>query len=282
MRSRISLASSVLLAFWSLGAWAGAAEGLLAPVYPGADRTPEYDNGRDQVWLSRDPPEKVSAWYREKLRKAPEQATGRHDWFVLLRQQEVARMLSSAGRDWTLAEDAGVDVRRHPLVHTGRDVAKTRSRAQPCLSDHFMTLRQLISRGEGTQADFDALCRKYAWIEDAYYRLHDPRGLRQPMDKYLLAQAEKKFASGARQGAADAEALGRRMQELMQQGRFEEATRLMEGFQGAHQASATLPGDAWEQWAGHLEQVARHAYRTMIRIHKDPLRWTARPGGDSR
>ncbi len=278
MRSRISLASSVLLAFWSLAAWAGTGEGLLAPVYPGAVRAPEYDSGRAQVWLSKDPPEKVSAWYREKLRKVPEQATGRHDWFPLLRQQEVARMLNSAGRDWTLAEDAGVDVRRHPLAHTGGDVVKTRSRAQPCMSDHFMTLRHLVARGVGTQADFDALCRKYAWIEDAYYRLHDPGGLRQPMDKYLLEQAEKRFAAGPRQGAADAEALGRRMQELMQQGRFEEAGKLMESFQGAHQASATLPADAWEQWVGHLERVARNAYRTMIRIHKDPLRWTARPG----
>jgi len=277
MRSRVCLASSVLLAFWSLCVWGAPAGKLLAPVYPGAVHAPEYDSGRFEAWLSQDPPEQVSAWYRDRLGKMPEQATGRHDWFPLLRQQEVARMLRSAHKDWTLAEDSGVDVRRHPLASTGADVEWIRSQQGSCRSDHFMVLRDLVNRGEGTQEDFDALCEKYGWIEHAYYRLHDPDGLRQPMDKYLLAQARERLYAGATRGAADAEALGRRMQALVMQGRFEEAGELMEALQGAHQASATLPEDAWAQWVAYLQRVAEHAYPTMIRIHKHPLRWSAQP-----
>ena len=282
MPSRVSSASSIVLLLWSLCVWCAPDNKLLAPVYPGAVHAPEYDSGRFEAWLSQDPPVKVSAWYRSQLGKAPVQATGHHDWFPLLRQQEVAHMLRSAHRDWTLAEDSGVDVRRHPLANTGADVEWIRSQAGQCLSDHFMPLRDLVNRGARTQHDFDALCKKYGWIEHAYYRLYDPGGLRQPMDKYLLEKARKRLYAGAYRGAADAEALGRRMQELVMQGRFQEAGKLMEGFQGAHQASARLPDDAWQQWAAYLQDVAEHAYPTMIRIHKHPLRWTSEPGGEVR
>ncbi len=274
------LAGGVVLALWSLCALGAPEGGLLAPVYPGAVHAPEYDSGRFEVFLSRDPPDKVSAWYRSRLGKAPEQVTGHHDWFPLLTQQEVVRIRRSAHRDWTGVEAAGVDVRRHPLAGTGADVEWVRSQAAPCLSDHFMVLRDLVSRGMGSQADFDALCRKYGWIEHAYYRMYDPDGLRQPMDKHLLEQARKRLYADTYHDAAEADALGRRMQELVQQGRFEEAGKLMQRFQGLHQASAGLPGDAWARWVEYLQQVALQAYPTMIRIHKHPLNWTAMPESD--
>ena len=277
MRSRACLASSLVLGLWSLIGWGATNEGLLAPVYPGAVHAPEYDNGRYQVWLSQDPPEKVSAWYRERLGMEPGQAIGKHDWFPLLEQQQVDRMLRSAQRDWTLAEDAGVDVRHHPLAPAKADEMRVQGQARSCRSDHFMMLWQLVGRNEETQADFDALCRKYGWIEHAYYRLHGPKGQRQLMDEYLLEQDRNRLLSGNRKSAVDARALSRRMQELVQQGRFEEAGSLMQDFQAASQAAATLPADAWDQWVEHLEKVARHAYRTMIRIHLHPSRWTDRP-----
>ena len=276
--STCSPASTLLLAFWGLWACCARAGDLLAPVYPGAEHAPEYDSGHFESFLSRDPPGKVSAWYRGRLGMAPQQATGHHDWFPLMTQQEVARILHSGHRDWTRAEDAGVDVRSHPLVNSGADVEWIRSQTEPCTSDHFMVLRDLVTRGAGTQADFDALCEKYGWIEHAYYRLYDPDGLRQPMDEHLLDQARKRLYGGAYRSAEDAEALGRRMQELVTQGRFEEAGKLMEQFQGAHEASAEVPEDAWTQWVEYLQQVADHAYPTMIRIHRHPLHWASKPG----
>ncbi|RMG53866.1 MAG: hypothetical protein D6717_10515 [Gammaproteobacteria bacterium] len=265
-------------------AWTAAvtAAELVAPVYPGAVHAPEYDTGRFEAWLSKDAPERVSAWYRQALRKAPVEAAGKHDWFVVLTQQEVGRILQASGGHWTEAVEAGVDVRRHPLATHGADVERTRRQVTPCRSDHFLVLRDLVNRGKGSQEEFDRLCGAYAWIEHAYYRLHDPGGLRQPMDQYLLAQARQRLTGGAGQSAMDAEALGRRMQELAQQGRLEEAARLAQQFQGAHGASAELPADAWEQWVAHLKRVADNAYRTMIRIHKHPSRWTDRPVGEAR
>ena len=277
MRSRACLAISLLLALWSLGAWGAPPEGLLAPVYPGAVHAPEYDSGRFEAFLSRDPPEKVSAWYGSRLGKAPQEVTGHHDWFPLMTWREAARILRSIHRNWTHAEAAGVDVRRHPLANNGADVEWIRSQAAPCLSDHFMVLRDLVNRGAATQADFDALCEQYAWIEHAYYRLKDPDGHRWPMDKYLLDQARKRLYGSAYRSGEEAEALGRRMQELVMQGRFEEAGRLMAQLQGAHAESARVPEDAWAQWVGYLRQVADHAYPTLIRIHKHPLRWTSKP-----
>ena len=275
--STCSATSSLLLACWSLWACCANAGDLLAPVYPGAEHAPEYDSGRFEAFLSKDSPSKVAAWYESRLGKAPQQVTGHHDWFPVMTRQEVARILRSARLDWTLAEDAGVDVRRHPLANNGADVDWIRSQAALCTSDHFMVLRDLVARGAGTQEDFDALCEKYGWIEHAYYRLYDPDGLRQPMDEHLLDQARKRLYGGAYRSAEDAEALGRRMQELVMQGRFEEAGKLMEQFQGVHEASAKVPEDAWMHWAEYLQQVADHAYPTMIRIHRHPLKWTSKP-----
>ncbi|RME44950.1 MAG: hypothetical protein D6791_11970 [Chloroflexi bacterium] len=251
--------------------------GLLAPVYPGAVHAPEYDSGKFEVWLSPDPPEKVSAWYRKALGREPEHPIGKHDWFPVLTAKEVWRIFKEAGRNphWAFDEETvGVDVRYHPLAAHVDDVEYTRAQMGTCTSDHFMILRDLIARGMGSEADFNRLCEKYGWIEHAFYRLHDPDGLRQPMDKYLLAEDKKRLTRVARASAADAEALGRRVQELVMQGRFKEAGKLMESLQGAHGASAELPNDAWEQWVQHLEKVAHAAYRTWIRIHKHPLEWS--------
>ncbi len=163
------------------------------------------------------------------------------------------------------------------LANHGADVEWIRSQAAPCLSDHFMVLSDLVNCGVGTQADFDALCRKYGWIAHAYDRMYDPDELGQPMDKHLLEHARKRPYAGTYHDAAEADALGRRMQELVQQGQFKKAGKLMQRLQGLHQASANLPKDAWVQGIGYLEQLADHAYPTMIWIHKHPLRWTSKP-----
>ena len=258
------LASSVLLALGFLSPDAHA-ESLVAPVYPGAVHAPEYDNGFTQVWLSKDPHEMVLDWYRKRI--GPAKRKREEDWFFLVLEQPKTRdMLHEAGLDWTMAQDAGVRIKwkREPPAE------------YRCLSsDHFMTLRQLLMRGKGTQEQFDALCKRLGWIESAYFRLHSSGQEAMPEDAYLYERDRNALARTATRGAADTEALGLKIQELAMQGRFDEATRLSQSLGEAHQQSATLPEDAWSQWSRHLESVSKAAFRTKITIHRQPTDWEA-------
>ena len=75
MRSRVPSATGLVLAFWSLYAWCAPPADLLAPVYRAAEHAPEYDSGRSEALVSKDPPAEVSAWYRSRLEKALEGVT---------------------------------------------------------------------------------------------------------------------------------------------------------------------------------------------------------------
>ena len=35
--------------------------------------------------------------------------------------------------------------------------------------------------------------------------------------------------------------------------------------------------DQWDKWVRYLERLDSHAYRTMIRIHRDPSSWPEKP-----
>lgn len=264
MRSAVCSAIEIGLL---LGAFVSApAADRVAPVYPGAVHAPEYDSGYAEVWLSRDPPERVAAWYTQKLGPPTRAREGKEWVFVVMSQNETIAALEKGGRHWTMVEDAGVQIQGR-IRH-----------GDQCVSDHFSMLRQLIDRG-GSQAEYDRLCETHGWIESAFYRLHDPEGDAKPMDVYLYERDKAALTGNAGAGAVDTAAIGQRMQALVMQGRAEEAARLMESLAGAHQASGTLPEDAWARWVAHIESVAEQAFRTVIRIHKDPAVWEERPAG---
>lgn len=238
---------------------------LLAPVYPYAQHAPEFDNNWFEVWLSQDPPDEVLAWYEAKLGKKPARKPGKGDFILVLPYEEAVHTLRAAKRNPTLAlGDSGVEIH----AHHNADID-----FEPCLSDHFSDLRHLLSQGMGNAEEFEELCDDFAWIESAFYRIHDPDDRRQPMDEYLLAQTQSETRGAARASGESAAELGERMQQLSLAGKYSEANELMMKLLELQQASATPASDGWDRWIEHLETVAENAYRTKLVINKKPLEW---------
>lgn len=258
--------TALALSFFAVCAFAKDHGGnLLAPVYPAAQHAPEFDNNWFEVWLSQDPPDAVLTWYEEQLARAATQPPGKGHFILVLPYKDAVRTLRAAKRNPTLAlGDSGVEIH----AHHNADID-----FEPCLSDHFSDLRHLLSQGRGDADEFDELCDEFAWIERAFFRMHDPDDLRQPMDKYLLARTQSETPGAAQTSGHSAAELGERIQELTSTGRYAEANQLMVKMLELQRASATPATDSWDRWVQHLQTVAENAYRTKIVINKKPLEW---------
>ena len=258
-----SLAIAVLL----LSADAGAAS-YIAPVPPdavvlrGVQRSAHYD-----IYLSKRPPDEVRAFYAAKLGPLTSQTHSAYeaDSPVILRYQQVVDILLSRHGDVTLADDLRVSI-QWKAPGNGQ---------QQCVGDFFRELFT-ISQIQQRQRQFDALCKQYGYLQNAYFqRVPDPHRAGQwiDADKALLARAHEN--SGGRQAKALSQTSAQTAQQIAQlamSGHGAEANSMATQFtQQAMQTSNSVTD--WSAWVEVLKSADAVGYRTWVMLPTHPSTW---------
>jgi hypothetical protein len=227
-------------------AWA---DGLVGPVYPGAV---PVSSDRPGWFLSGDPYERVKAYYVKDSGAPARERTvdeGRTAFIEYMDVREV-QTYDSVG------SALGVQVFERP----GRPSAA----ADVLGMLKGMAMNGMLSRSE------------YAQLEETYRpvtRWFFPRaeGSGRSLDEVIYERCEKGPAEEAL--ARDAEATAARVQELMMQGKQQEALALMQRMAqsaGDHHASHGVGEAGAARWKECLAEMKRSGYPTRIEIHRHP------------
>lgn len=287
MRQAICLLGVIVLLVFPA---ASAQAELMAPVYPGAvpagEELEENERYFEEAFYVRAPIEKIVAFYEENYGPMEEVRAG--EKYRSVRRQSPRFKASFE------PEQIGVRVYANPGERPFLDqpaglspdqAAKMQATIQDrCGSEHFARLRLMAHQLDKYDwKDFKEVCDRFDHIDRAYFRLtgqwnakgevlrRDQVMLKEQQDKMGLAEPEQ----------MDAEQLAQRMEELQQQGRFQEMAELARKFQdksmrGAGMAPAGKVHDNWHEWISYLEKLDNHAFQTFIRINKDPSAWPDR------
>ena len=233
---------------------------VLRGVEPGA----LYD-----IFLSKRPPEEVRNFYAGKLGSVTTRPGMSYEAEtpVLLTYQQVVDILLARHADVTLADDLKVTVRWKPPGNGQSE----------CAGDFLRELLAL-SRIQHRETEFDALCKQYGYLQNAYFqRIPDPTraGQLDDADKVLLAQVHRT------QGGQQARALSRSSTEMGLQiaqlalgGHGAEANALAARLSAQANQAAGSVGD-WDGWVSVLKQADAMGYRTWVAIPRDPRTWGA-------
>jgi len=187
---------TALCASLLLGASASAAT-YIAPAPPDAVtlRGATTPGSHYDILLSKRSPDEIRAFYAAKFGPLTNETRGANeaDSPVVIAYQEVVDILISRHRDVTLADDLRVRIEWKPPGN-----GQTR-----CTGDFFRELFA-ISQIQKRQTEFDALCKQYGYLQNAYFqRVPDPHRAGQwiDADKAILARAHEN------QGGQQAKAL---------------------------------------------------------------------------
>ncbi len=181
---------------------------------------------------------------------------------VVVTYQQALDILSARHRDLTLADDLKVKIDWKPLP-ANRVV---------CTGDFFQQL-MTIARLQKRQSEFDGLCKRYGYLENAYFQMvPDPKRAGQwiDADKEILARAHKEHGGKQTQAlAGNSQQLAQRMQALALSGRTAGASALAEQFK--HQVAQTTDSTLdWDAWVKVLKEGDAMAYRTWISLPTHP------------
>jgi hypothetical protein len=234
------------------------AQGKLASdVYPGAVRvavtgTEAVTLGRagvsngSQAFLSKDDPAKVEAFYKAKARSV---APGTVKWSKYFVTREW-----SAGELGT--EQAGVTV---------YDRSGEPGRQCPVLRE----LQSLVQPKGHTKADYDALEAKYRHLNVSYFSFSEKKdryGAAPDLEQVLLEEfRSQRRASGKQINDLNVE-VGKKVQELLKQGKMEEAMAYANKARVEAESNAGAKQDQWPLLVGILEKLDKEAFRTLIVI----------------
>jgi len=246
---------------------------LAAPVYPGAVKDDLYcknykmDRGitspgytcYEEVYYTKDPSEKVIAFYKSKLNgidcaKTSCKAT-------ILTAKQVMDIYGARGEK---LYGSGYDKIELKLEFRNPAAVLSGCRQKPLKKGHI-----LLGMGKMSQNDFDGYCRKYGHLQLALYPLTDKldsNGRNMRFDR-TVAESEK---AGDIDQSKSQEKNMLRAQELMMQGRIQEARALMTSNQ---RDTSKRILDEGEQWKAMLEKLDSKAALTRIVIPLHPKSW---------
>lgn len=147
----------------------------------------------------------------------------------------------------------------------------------------FGGLKQEVLAGHHSQKELETVYKKYHLLSKAFYPLHKTGKGTETYNRWLVDQtwaqiktsgrASTRKALGAGENAAE---LARKMQQLVHQGRMQEAQILAQQMTAAQQRGMTAGAkmqvarnqDHWNEWLGVLKKLQAHAYRTKITIDR--------------
>jgi hypothetical protein len=285
-----TLALLAILALLPVAAAAG--DKLLAPVYPGsvavdipASNQPyaeEYYMGEAnspfaRVFLSKDPIEKVRAFYEQKLGPMENKYFTGWDWegewpFAYMKILAMADERFDMSGGITSKVPAGVEIR-------AEDPSKVLVDDEiywPSVGPFFERLKLHAGIGSLSQAEYDALVKKYGYLGARYYAVGkraDEDGRRMLMDEAIFRAATDKMTAPLQQmSAVEYQA---RAQQLMAEGRYEEYAKLSEQFSASMMAAQqnSVGPEGAKMLKDGLAELERNAYRTLIVIHLQLSEW---------
>lgn len=180
------------------------------------------------------------------------------------------------------------DLPRNPGV-TVRDIRSLEQRR--CRSDYFAHFRDMSNLLEKyTTEDYNEICKKYGYLELAYYEESDKMDLQgNPLmnDEILYREYLNKLEPNI--GASKtAEEMIIEAQKLMEQGRMNEAQELimeasemqagaqqeiMKQHERRRQGEITIK-DNWDEWIEFLEDLDSMIPPTIVFIDTHPSQWT--------
>ena len=222
---------------------------------------PSYD-----IFLSKRTPEEIRGFYAHlgplssQTHSAYEVATP-----PVLTYQRVADILIARHRDVTLADDLRVSIHWKPPAN-GQET---------CTGNFFRELNA-ISRMRHREAEFEALCKQYGYLQNAYFqRVPDPHraGRWVDADEAILARAHE--IHGGQQVAslnAYAAQTAERLAQLALDGQGTEAGALATQFTQQATQTANRVVD-WNAWVAVLKEGAAMGYRTWVLVPTDPGTW---------
>lgn len=263
---------------------------LMASVYPGAvpanEELREKERYFEEAFYVRDSIQEVVAFYEREF--GPMEEVRAEEKYRNVRRQ-APRFKASFEPD-----QIGVRAYANPHKSSFPDRPTGISPEQAagiqammpdrCKSDHFSSLRLMAQQLDKYDwKDFEAVCDRFDHIDRAYFQLtdqKDDRGAYLRKDQVLLNDQQNKLGM-AEPEQMDAEQMAQRIQELQQQGKFQEMAELSrkmaeQAMHGAGVGSGGKPYDNWEEWVNYLERLDGYAFQTMIRINRDPSAWPDR------
>jgi hypothetical protein len=250
--------------------------GLVAPVYPGAEQVDESGYligglifgghaGQRTMFLLRDELEQVSAFYAGQGMEPGARRSARFAGLQAeLRYREVLSQADSRSRlsDYTLARPAGIQLLairpREPGVYLG-------------------ALRESVAKGYHSEAELDEVAGRFAYLESCVFpAMRDENGQWRPADEVLAERYYAQRQGGFTAAATDIDAVAKQIEDLVMQGRMEEAQVLMQQMAaglGAVEGVATA--DPWQDGIRFLEELEQNAYRSVLLIDMKPEQWSA-------
>jgi len=132
--------------------------------------------------------------------------------------------------------------------------------ANPVVMEGFFGdyLMMSVATGTHTMADLNQLKQKYAYLGRRFYS-SDPRAMMEECEKPANTQIAKKKMT--------AEERGRKMQELVMQGKYDEANAMASSFTEANQSMQNeATKDRWTDEIKCLKQIDKKSYKVQIKI----------------
>ncbi|MEG6551718.1 hypothetical protein V6C53_15940 [Desulfocurvibacter africanus] len=286
------LAALAILALLPAAAVAG--DKLLAPVYPGAvaagvPTDPEqfpsgsrYSNEAGspfaRVFLSKDPIEKVRAFYEQKLGAMDNTfftgKTWEGEWPFAY-----SKILVMADKRFDMSTGMGGEVPAG-LEISALDPAELRAGEDlywPSVGPFFERLQGMTVTGGLSRSEYEGLIKKYGCLGARHYAVGkqaDEGGNLMLVDEAIFKAVENKMSApiAAAPSAVEFQA---KAQRLMAEGKYDEFTKLNEQYMAsmaAMQQNSTGPEGAKLLKDG-LTELERNAYRTLIVIHLHPSQW---------
>lgn len=240
-----------------------AEEKLVVPAYPGAVRVSPAKVGGTEgvVFVTRDPHDKVQAFYVPKHARLPKEGEGRVRGageipLIALGVGEVTGIITSMKGDYTQARAAEVIVEWKPEVFAGTGIG----------GGLFEELERQARKHPGHDAELAALKAKYGWLSLAYFH---PEKQGEEIVRRCSAES-----SGANPDV-DQAALLTRYAKLAQEGKYDEMAVIQQQLEGADPKAADRKrkADNFGLWKGCIEKAAAVGYLTRLTIDRDPRQW---------
>ncbi len=243
---------------------------LVAPVYPDSvkavDKIPDYLSDYAFAFYTFDPIEKVLDFYENELGSMEELREGNEYSYTVKKIRVGKAALRPDRLGVTIKTKKPAEDPREQYAEIEQDMQMASFR-----HDYFSPLEYLVAQlSERDWDDYNKAVERFIHLTWSYYTdsgKMDSRGRTMNLAQALI---EDYHQSGSMEGAADStEEMAARMEDLMQQGRIAEVQALAQ--QMHQQMTQAIEDDdsKWGEYLSVLEEIEKHAYKTLITIHRD-------------
>ncbi len=206
--------------------------------------------------------------------------------------REVGQMEELAGGEHYRADMMTVEIKQLGVLkvynipqNPGISVKSVRLlQPRQCISDYFRPFRRMADELEQySRDDFNEVCKRYGYLQHAYFGQSDKAGL--DRDEVLHREYRRELDAGAGK-ELDAGEMMAEAQRLMQQGRMDEATSLLQKAAELQQQAMQQDlqrlqepvaqeevADNWDEWLRFLNELEAIAYPTIVEIDYHPAHW---------